>query len=407
MTDNDQTKQQQATADTPRYRIGTRAVHSGEPRAQWMNSITTPIVQTSSYVFPNMADVIAYAEGKLDRYEYGRYGNPTLSVVIKKLIDLEEGAEEAELTDCGMSAVSCTILGLLDKGDHIILTDDAYKKTFLFCDKVLWRFGIESTIVPMGDYEKMEQAIKPNTRMVISESPTNPYLNIADMARLKQLKDRHGFILVIDTTFATPYNLKPIRYGADIVVHSATKYLAGHNDILAGVILGRRDLMLRISDYKHTIGSVLDPHAAYLLLRGLKTFALRMARHNENGMRVATFLERHPKVRRVYYPGLPSHRHYEIAKAQMTGFGGVVTFDLDGDLKRTLKFLDNLRLFKIAPSFGGVESLVAHPMTVSYYNYTPEERRQLGILDTLVRLGCGIEDAEDLIEDLEQALSKV
>jgi cystathionine gamma-synthase len=201
--------------------------------------------------------------------------------------------------------------------------------------------------------------------------------------------------------------LKPFKFGADIVVHSATKYLAGHNDILAGVVLGGKEHMEKISDFKHTIGGVLDPHPAYMLLRGLKTFALRMEQHNKNGMAVARYLENHPKIRHVYYPGLESHRDYKIAKEQMVGFGGVVTFELDGDLERTLKFLDHMRLFVIAPSFGGVESLISHPMTVSYYDCSPEERLKIGILDTLVRLGCGVEDTKDLIEDLEQALDKI
>jgi cystathionine gamma-synthase len=388
--------------------ISTRAVHSGEPERQYMDSITTPIVMTSSYTFQHMCDVLEFVQKKVDRFEYGRYGNPTTAAAIKKLAALEN-AQDAEVFDCGMTSVSCTILGLLQNGDHIILTDDAYKKTTLFCEKVLPRFGIRSTVVRMGDYGQMEEVLKanPGTRMVISESPTNPYLSIADMDVLKALKERHGFVLVVDGTFASPVNQRPLDQGADIVVHSATKYLGGHNDILGGVALGSRELIEKIRDYRNTTGGVMDPMTSYLLLRGLKTLAIRMQRHNENAMAVAKHLEAHPRIRKVYYPGLPSHHDHARAQKYMTGFGGVVTFELDGTLDQTLRVLSSMRLFKIGPSFGGAEALVTHPMTISYYDYAPEERKRLGILDELVRMSVGIEDADDLIEDIDQALDKM
>lgn len=388
--------------------ISTRAVHAGEPDRQYMDSITTPIVMTSSYTFDNMEDVIDYVTKKVDRFEYGRYGNPTTAIVIKKLRELEN-AEDAEVFDCGMTAVSCTLLGLLANGDHVIITDDAYKKTLMFCEKVLPRFGVRATVSKMGDYNQMEDLLKknPGTKVVLSESPTNPYLNIADMDILSDLKSRYGFSLVVDSTFASPVNQRPLEQGADVVIHSATKYLGGHNDLLGGAVLGRKSLLEQIRDYRNTTGGVMDPMTSYMLLRGLKTLAIRMQRHNENAMTIARWLEKHDKVRRVYYPGLPSHRDYERAKKFMTGFGGVVTFELEADLEQTKRFLNNLHLFKIGPSFGGVEALITHPMTISYYDYAPEERKRLGILDELIRMSVGIEDAQDLIADIEHGLSKM
>jgi cystathionine gamma-synthase len=389
-------------------RISTEAVHAGEPERQYMDSITTPIVMTSSYTFTNMDDVLDYVTKKVDRFEYGRYGNPTTAVVIKKLRALE-GAEDAEVFDCGMTAVSCTLLGMVSNGEHLVMTDDAYKKTYTFCERVLPRFGIRTSIVKMGDYDQMEDAIAkhPGTKLVLSESPTNPYLNIADMDILRKLRDKYGFTLAVDATFASPINQKPLEQGADVVIHSCTKYLGGHNDLLGGVVLGRKELVERIRDYRNTTGGVMDPMTSYLLLRGLKTLALRMAKLNENAMTIAKHLEGHPKIRKVYYPGLPSHHDHLRAKKFMTGFGGVVTFEMNATLDQTLRFLSELKLFKIAPSFGGVEALITHPMTVTYYEYSPEERGRLGILDELVRMSVGIEDAEDLIADIDQALGQI
>jgi len=386
--------------------ISTRAVHAGEPDRQYMDSITTPIVMTSSYTFELMGDVIDYVTKKVDRFEYGRYGNPTTAVAIKKLRELE-GAEDAEVFDSGMTSVSCTLLGLLKHGDHMVITDDAYKKTLIFCEKVLPRFGINATIVKMGDYTHMEDVLKKNpaTKLVVSESPTNPYLNIADMDVLKSLKEKYGFVLAMDSTFASPVNQRPLEQGADIVMHSATKYLGGHNDLLGGVVLGKKQLLDQVRDYRNTTGGVMDPMTSYLLLRGLKTLALRMERLNSNAIQMATWLESHPKVRRVYYPGLPSHRNHALAKKYMSGFGGVVTFELaTSNFAEISAFLDNVQIFKIGPSFGGVEALITHPMTISYYDYPPEERKRLGILDELIRMSVGIEDFEDLKADLDHAL---
>lgn len=382
----------------------TIAVHGGERR--WRGSVTTPIVQSSTFVFKNMQEVADYTSGEKSHYEYGRYGNPTREAAEKKLAMLEE-ADFCLLFDCGMSAVSATMFALMKSGDHIVLTDDAYKQTLNFAENFLPRFGIEVSIVPMNDYEAMEKAIRKSTVILFSESPTNPYLNIADMDRIAEMGRKHKVTTVIDGTFGGPYNQKPLKAGIDIVIHSGTKFLAGHNDILSGSVLGSEKYFRRIKDFQKMTGGVPDPNSCFLLLRGMKTYTLRMERQNSTATIVAKHLEKHPKIKRVYYPGLPSHQQHELAKKQMRGFGGVVTFEIDGDLEQTLKFHDELKLCLIAPSLGGPESLIVHPATVTYYSMTREERIEIGILDGLVRLAVGFEDPEDITADLDQALATI
>jgi cystathionine gamma-synthase len=385
--------------------FSTRAVHAGEDRSRYADSITTPIVQTSTYAFKNTREVEAYTKHGKARYEYGRYGNPTEEVAGRRLAALA-GAEACLLFGSGMSAITTTILAFVRSQDHIVITDDAYKKTLEFCSSYLQRFGVECTVVPFGNYEAIEAAIRPNTRFIFSESPTNPYLNIFDLQRLRDIARRHKLMTMIDATFSTPFNQRPLEWGVDLELHSCTKYLGGHNDILAGAVLGRRELVEDIRKLHKAMGGVIDPHCCYLLLRGLKTFRLRMEAHNATAMAVARFLEEHPQVKRVYYPGLESHPHHAIAKGQMSGFGGVVSFDVAGDLSMAKRFLDNLRLCYIAPSLGGVETLITHPAIVTYYDCTREQRYALGITDTLIRLAVGIEDTADIIADLDQALKR-
>ncbi len=385
--------------------IATKSVHAGEDRSRYADSITTPIVQTSTYVFKDSKDIEDYTKHGKARFEYGRYGNPTELVAERRLAALE-GAEDCLVFGSGMSAITTTILALVKSNDHIVITDDAYKKTLEFCSSYLQRFGVECTIVPFGDYEALDKAVKPNTKFIFSESPTNPYLNIFDLVKLREIAKKHGVLTLIDSTFATPYNQKPLEFGVDLVLHSCTKYLAGHNDILAGAVLGRSELVEEVRKLHKAMGGVIDPHCCYLLLRGLKTFPLRIERQNQTAMKVARFLENHPQIKRVYYPGLESHPHHKIAKEQMKGFGGVVTFEIKGTLKTAKKFLDSLKLCYIAPSLGGVETLITHPALVSYYDYSRKERYALGITDTLFRLAVGIEDPEDIIADIDQALRK-
>jgi cystathionine gamma-synthase len=343
--------------------------------------------------------------GEADREEYGRYGNPTVQAVERKLAALE-GGETALLFATGMCAVTSTLLTLLSAGEHLILTSDCYRRTRQFCQTFLKRLGIATTLVPPGDYAAMEAAVQPNTRLILSESPTNPYLRVLDLPQAVDIARRNNLILIVDSTFATPINQRPLEFGVDLVIHSATKYLGGHNDLLAGAVVGPWELVTEIKKSRGVLGGITGPQDAYLLLRGLKTLALRVQRHNENGMRVAQFLEGHPKVRRVYYPGLSSHPDYAVAHEQMSGFGGVVSFEIEGDLESTGAFVDALRLPCIAPSLGGVESLVEQVALQSYYELTTEQRRQIGISNELVRYALGIEDTDDLIADLKQALEK-
>lgn len=385
--------------------FSTKSIHAGEDRSRYADSITTPIVQTSTFAFADSDEIEAYTKHGKARFEYGRYGNPTDQVAEQRLAALE-GSEDCVVSGSGMSAIVTTILALIHSGDNIVITDDAYKKTLEFCSSYLQRFGVGCTVVPFGDYEALENAIDKHTRFIFSESPTNPYLNIFDLPRLVGIARKHNVLTLIDSTFSTPLNQRPLEFGVDLVLHSCTKYLAGHNDILAGAVLGPASLLDEIRSLHKAIGGAIDPHCCYLLLRGMKTFPLRVERHNQTGMKVARFLESHPCVKRVYYPGLESHPHYAIAREQMNGYGGVISFDIKGGLKQAKKFLDGLKLCFIAPSLGGVETLITHPALVSYYDRTRKERYDLGITDTLLRLSVGIEDPDDLIQDLDQALRR-
>jgi len=386
--------------------MATRSVHAGEGRRRFADSLTTPIIQTSTFTFKNSAEIEDYTRKGKDHYEYGRYGNPTVTIAEKRLADLE-GAEDCVVFSSGMSAITTTILSLVQSGDHIVITDDSYKKTLEFCRSYLKQFGIECTIVPFGDYAGLEKAIRKNTRFIFSESPTNPYLNIFDLMKIKELAHRHEVLTLIDSTFATPLNQRPLEFGMDLVLQSCTKYLAGHNDILAGAVLGRADLVEKIRNLHKSMGGTIDPHCCYLLLRGLKTFPLRVVRQNASALAVARHLEGHPRVKRVYYPFLESHPHHDVAVEQMLGGGGVVTFVTKGTLNTAKQFLDALQLCFIGPSLGGVETLITHPALVSYYDYPRKDRYALGITDTLFRLAVGIEDVEDIIEDLERGLARL
>ncbi|MGB2808415.1 MAG: PLP-dependent aspartate aminotransferase family protein [Sedimentisphaerales bacterium] len=383
--------------------LSTRAIHAGEPRQKYADSLTTPIIQTSTFTFKNSKAIEDYTKKGKVRFEYGRYGNPTAQIAEKRLADLE-GAEDCVVFTSGMSAITTTILSLVRSGDHIVITDDSYKKTLEFCKSYLKQFDIGCTIVQFGDYKVLEKAIRKNTRFIFSESPTNPYLNIFDLVKIKKIAEKHNVLTLIDSTFSTPLNQRPIEFGMDLVLQSATKYLGGHNDILAGAVLGRTDLIDTIRNLHKSMGGLIDPHCCYLLLRGLKTFPLRVKQQNESALKIAGFLENHSRIKRVYYPFLESHPHYKIAKKQMAGGGGVVTFEIKGNINTAKRFLDALKLCYIGPSLGGVETLITHPALVTYYDCTRKERYALGITDTLFRLAVGIEDVEDLIKDLDRAL---
>jgi len=382
------------------------SVHGGEPRQKPSHALTTPIVQTTTYTWANSQELKDYFDGKIDeRIDYGRYGNPTQKVAESKLAALE-GAADCLLFASGMGAMTTVLYALLSRGTHVVITDDSYRRTRQFLNAMLPRYGIEISTVPAGDYEALEDAIKPTTRVLVSESPTNPYNRILDLERFGAIGRKHRVKTVIDATFATPYNVRPLDWGVDLVMHSASKYLGGHNDLLAGAVLGSRHLIGGIRSLQATTGAIVDPFAAYLLVRGLKTFALRMERQNQSAQTIAEFLAAHPRVERVHYPGLPSHPGHDVAKKQMRGFGGVVSFEVRGDLDAASRVVDACTIPYIAASLGGVESLIEQPAIMSFYELTTEERLQVGIKDNLIRYAVGIEDADDLIADLAQALDR-
>jgi len=384
----------------------TLAVHGGEPRDKLAHALTTPIVQTATYTWANSQELKDHFEGNIEhRIDYGRYGNPTQRTAELKMAALE-GAGDCLLFSSGMAGITTALFAMLSRGAHVVITDDSYRRTRQFLHATLSRFGIEASTVPAGDYEALEDAIRPTTRVLVSESPTNPYNRILDLERFAAIGRRHRVKTVIDATFATPYNVRPLEYGVDIVMHSATKYLSGHNDLLAGAVLGSRDLVQGFRQLQAMTGATVDPFAAYLLVRGLKTFALRMERQNANAQAIAEFLAKHPRVERVHYAGLPTHPAHDIARKQMRGFGGVVSFEVRGDLDAASRVVDACTIPYIAASLGGVESLIEQPAIMSFYELSTEERLEVGIKDNLIRYSVGIEDAHDLIADLDQALAR-
>ena len=383
----------------------TRSVHGGEDREKFAKSVTNPIVQTSTFVFDTLEEFEDYKAGKRANFEYGRYGNPTIRAAERKLAALDH-ADDALLFSSGMSAITSVLLAMLRSGQHLVIMEDCYRRTVQLCNLIA-KFGIERTIVQAGDFASLQSAVRDNTRIIFSESPTNPHLHVVDLGELTSFARERRIKTLIDSTFATPINQCPLDFGIDLVLHSATKYLGGHNDLMAGSVAGAAGLIGAIKEFRDIIGTATDPNTAYLLIRGLKTLSLRVEQQNDGAMKIARFLESHGKVTRVYYPGLDSHPDFSVAREQMNGFGGVVSFDIDGDLARTRSFVHALSIPYLAPSLGGVESLVSHPATVSYYDLSWEERQEIGITDQLVRYSVGIEDADDLLADFEQALAVI
>lgn len=386
--------------------LSTLCVHAGEARQKPLHSLTDPIVCASTYSFENTQAVIDYVVQKQDRGEYGRYGNPGERVVERKLAALD-GGEDSILYSSGMAAIVGLFMTKLSAGDEVIFFDECYHRSREFCAKHLARFGVVTRQVKACDYDAMEAAITKNTKLLVSESPTNPHLSVIDLEKFAGIGKRHGIDTLIDATLATPYNVKPISYGVDYVLHSATKYLGGHNDLLAGVIIGSKEKLEPVRKMRGIMGAINSAQNIYLLERGLKTFELRMERHNQNGMAIASFLEQHPAVEKVLYPGLASHKYHSIAKATMKGFGGLITFMVkDADWRKTADIVDASSIARIAPSLGGVESLIEQPLVMSYFELPAEDRKRFGIPDNMIRLACGIENTEDLIQDLAAALKK-
>ena len=382
----------------------TRCVHAGEARQKVANAVTDVICCSSTYTFESTQSVIDFIEQKQDREEYGRYGSPNEKVVEAKLAALDQ-AEDAIVFASGMAAAVGLFMSKLNAGDEIIFFDQCYHRSREFCSKHLARFGVFTRQVPTGDFDAMEKAINSRTKMLVSESPTNPHLTVIDLEQFTALGKAHGVETMIDATLASPFNIRPLEYGIDYVWHSATKYLGGHNDLLAGSIAGTKEKLDSVRNLRGIMGGINSAHNLYLLERGLKTFALRMERHNANGQAIAEFLQEHPRVEQVFYPGLVSHPSHEIAKRSMRGFGGLITFLVkDADWRQTANVVDACRIPRIGPSLGGVESLIEQPLVMSYFNYPEQTRREFGIPDNMIRMSCGIEDSHDLINDLAQAL---
>lgn len=386
-----------------RFHPETESVHGNDSLEKRNAPMAQPIYQTSTFQVTDSEQQLRTTS--TDMF-YTRYGNPTNTAVETTIAELE-GADAALLFASGMNAITTSILALVKSGDHIVAQRDIYGGTTKFLSAWLPKLGVETTFVDTSDYAQHERAIRPNTKVLYLESPTNPTLRVVDLQRAVAIAREHDLISMIDSTFATPINLRPAEFGIDVVLHSGTKFFAGHSDLICGIAAGRRDLIDKIHETRTTLGGTMDPHAAFLLLRGIKTLAVRVERQNENALRVAEFLSQHSKVRSVNYPFLNGHPQRALAIEQMKGGGGVLSFEVDGSGDDAQKVSESLRLFTLAPSLGGVESLVCLPVLTSHAMISAEHRAKMGVTDQLIRLSVGIENVDDLIADLDHALAAV
>ena len=378
-------------------RFATRAIHAGVEPDPATGAIMTPVYLTSTYA--------QSAPGQHKGYEYSRSDHPTRAALEHNLAALE-GVEYGLAFASGLAAESA-VLHLLQSGDHVVATRDLYGGTYRLFERVWAKYGVEFSYADGEDIEALRRAFRPNTKLLWIETPSNPMLSIVDLQAACELAHAHGALAVVDNTFATPYLQQPFEFGADIVVHSTTKYLGGHSDVVGGALCVReRALYEQLKFYQNAVGAVPGPLDCFLVLRGIKTLALRMRQHCENARRIAEYLAQHPEVKQVRYPGLPTHPGHALARQQMRDFGGIVTMELHGGAARAMRFLSSTRLFTLAESLGGVESLMCHPATMTHASIPPEERARIGITDALIRLSVGVEDADDLLEDLAQAIEK-
>jgi cystathionine gamma-lyase len=378
-------------------RFATRAIHAGVEPDPATGAIMTPVYLTSTYA--------QSAPGQHKGYEYSRSDHPTRAALEHNLAALE-GVEYGLAFASGLAAESA-VLHLLQSGDHVVATRDLYGGTYRLFERVWAKYGVEFSYADGEDIEALRRAFRPNTKLLWIETPSNPMLSIVDLQAACELAHAHGALAVVDNTFATPYLQQPFEFGADIVVHSTTKYLGGHSDVVGGALCVRkRALYEQLKFYQNAVGAVPGPLDCFLVLRGVKTLALRMRQHCENARRIAEYLAQHPEVKQVRYPGLPTHPGHALARQQMRDFGGIVTMELHGGAARAMRFLSSTRLFTLAESLGGVESLMCHPATMTHASIPPEERARIGITDALIRLSVGVEDGDDLLEDLAQAIEK-
>lgn len=394
---NNQTKRKQG--------LSTTAIHAGYYTDPQTGSLATPIYQTSTFVFSSIEEGAKRFAGEESGYIYSRLGNPTVTVLEEKVAALEK-AEAGLAFASGMAAVSAILMALVRTGDHILGTKGLYGCTYGLLNLMKDRFHVDYSLCGMTDEESIREKLQPTTRVIYVETPINPTMELVDLQLVAKIAKEVGAYVVVDNTFMSPYLQRPIEYGCDIVIHSATKFIGGHGDVIAGVAAGPKSIMdtIRMTTQKD-IGGILAPFDAYLLIRGLKTLGVRMDRHCENGQKVAGFLNNHPKVAAVYYPGLPSFPQYELACKQMDGFGGILSFELKGGMESGIRMMNNVQLCKRAVSLGDVDSLIQHPASMTHYVIPAEERAKMGITDGLIRLSVGIEDVEDIIDDLDMALS--
>lgn len=377
--------------------FSTDCIHAGQEPEPVTGAVTVPIYQTSTYVQPEL--------GRHKGFEYARTKNPTRSALEANLAALE-GGNFGHCFASGMSATDC-VLRMLKSGDHVIAGENMYGGTFRLFDKVLRKYGLEFSYVDTSDAKQIEAAVQTNTRLLFLETPTNPMMSLTDIRAASEIAHAHDVLVAVDNTFCSPALQRPIELGADLVVHSTTKFLNGHSDSVGGAVISNDEAIAeQLSFLQNAVGAILSPFDSWLVLRGTKTLAIRMERHNANGMAIAQYLDNNPKVKKVFYPGLPDHPQYELAKRQMNGFGSLISFEL-GSKENAKKFLDRVRLCALAESLGGVETLISHPESMTHGSVPPETRARLGITGGLVRISVGIEDVEDLIADLENAFDGV
>lgn len=385
------------------FRPQTRAIHAGEPPRHGVGApVNSGIVRSSNFTLSSTEELKRWAEGKSKAFMYTREGNPTLAMAERKIAALE-GAEDAVVTSSGMAAISSTLLSFLSNGDELIASAQVYGGAYRLTRDIFPRFGITPRFTE-ASLDDLEALLRPKTKCLYVETPTNPTLFLVDLRKAAAFARKHHLISIVDNTFATPILQNPIDFGFDLVVHSVTKGLSGHSDIIGGVVAGKAEYIAGVRHMVTCFGGCMDPDVAFLLMRGIKTLGVRVSRQCETALRVAKFLEKHRKVERVHYPGLSSHPHHQLAKKQMRGFGSMLAFDLKGGLPAARKFCDRARVFLLAASLGGVESLVILPIYSSHYQMNPDELRRAGVKPGTVRVSVGLEDAQDLIEDLEQAL---
>lgn len=387
-------------------KFGTLCVHAGEGPDPQYGAHTTPIYQTSTFVFKDAKQAAARFAGKEKGYVYMRAvpHTPTHTVFVEKIAALE-GGETGLPFSSGMAAITAVALSQLQKGDHLISSDVVYGSTYSLFSSILTRFGIEVSFVDLSDLEQVKANVKQNTKMIFVETPANPTLTVCDIAEVAKIAGASGALAVVDNTFATPRFQRALPLGADVVVHSSTKYIGGHADLLGGVVVCSEDFVKSMTPVVHTLGATMGPHEAWLCIRGLKTLHLRMEKHASNAMAVARFLEAHPKIEWVRYPGLTSHPQHEIAKKQMSGFGGMISFGVKGGIEAGCKLMNRVELCTLAVSLGAVDTLIQHPASMTHATVPREVRMKVGITDEMVRISVGVEEAEDIIADLEQALN--